>query len=236
MELKSKELKRRARENLNGKYGLPMGAFVVTELIVLCITSPFNFALQRNPSVSQAIIFYLASFIISLLTIILSCGLLQIHLNLARGKDSKFTDLFMFFRKRPDRYILAQLLLIGIIILIMIPFIAFAVCAILFESMLWLILMAVVGVLTIVFLFIVSFSYSQIYCIMVDQPDLGIIAAYRKSREIMQGNKGRLFYISLSFIGLSLLCLLSFGIGFLWVSPYMTQTNVEFYRNIIGEV
>ena len=52
----------------------------------------------------------------------------------------------------------------------------------------------------------------------------------------MKGNRGRLLYIAFSFIGMALLGLLSFGIGFLWIYPYISQTIAVFYRNIIGEV
>ena len=51
----------------------------------------------------------------------------------------------------------------------------------------------------------------------------------------MRGNKARKFYIACSFLGLSLLSGLSFGIGLLWVSPYINQVNAEFYRDITGE-
>ena len=40
MKLSSKELKRQARKTLSGHYGLPMGAFVITELIVLAADLP----------------------------------------------------------------------------------------------------------------------------------------------------------------------------------------------------
>lgn len=52
----------------------------------------------------------------------------------------------------------------------------------------------------------------------------------------MEGNLGRLFYIELSFIGLALLGLLSCGIGMLWVTPYMMQVSVNFYRSLTGEL
>ena len=52
----------------------------------------------------------------------------------------------------------------------------------------------------------------------------------------MKGQKGRLLYLSLSFIGMSLLAICSFGIGFLWVNPYQSQTLIAFYRNVTGEI
>lgn len=236
MNLTSKELKRRARETLSGHYGLPMGAFVVTELIIVAMNFPFQLSLQHNPNNFQLTVYSLASVIISLLSIVLSCGLTCIHLNLARNKEVKFTDLFRFFTRRPDRFILAGLMLMGILILIMIPGFVVTVAAVLFDSVLWYALMTVIWIATIVVLFVISYSYGLIYYLMIDHPDMKLIPIFRESRHKMKGHKGRMFYISFSFIGLSLLCLLSLGIGYLWVGPYMNQTNVEFYRNVIGEI
>lgn len=62
----------------------------------------------------------------------------------------------------------------------------------------------------------------------LDHPQMKARESLKISRQIMKGNKGRLFYIYLSFIGLQILCLLSLGIGSLWVYPYQSQTLVIF--------
>lgn len=49
----------------------------------------------------------------------------------------------------------------------------------------------------------------------------------------MSGNKGRLFYIYLSYIPFLFLGTLSCGIALLWVIPYMNATLAEFYMDII---
>ena len=90
MKLTSKELKRRAREILTGHYGLPMRAFLIIELIVLLISSPFGLPLESRPNAFQLAIWLLSSLIISLLSTVLRSGLTQIHLNLSRGKKAGF--------------------------------------------------------------------------------------------------------------------------------------------------
>ena len=82
----------------------------------------------------------------------------------------------------------------------------------------------------------ILFRLALMFFLMVDHGNMGVIEAFRESSELMQGNKGRLFYIYLSFIGWSLLGLLSCGLGMLWVTPYMMQTTVNFYREVIGEL
>lgn len=236
MKLSSKELKCRARATLTGHYGLPMGAFVVTELIILVVNMPFNLSLQLNPNEFQILISSLASMIISLLSIVLSSGLIYIHLNMARGKETKFSDLFRFFTRRPDRFILAGLLMIGVMFLVMLPAVLVTTAAFILDSALWYAVLALMWIATFIAVFIISYSYGLVYYFLIDHPDMKLMESFRQSRYEMRGNKGRMFYIGLSFLGLLLLCMLSFGIGFLWIAPYMNQTNVEFYRNVIGEI
>lgn len=72
--------------------------------------------------------------------------------------------------------------------------------------------------------------------LLLDHPQMKARESLKISRQIMKGSKGRLFYIYLSFIGLQILCLLSLGIGSLWVYPYQSQTLVIFYLDVVGEI
>ncbi len=236
MKLSSKELKRQARETLSGHYGLPMGAFVIMELIIMAANFPFNLFLRKYPTNFQIIVSSLASMIISLLSIVLSCGLIYIHLNLARKKETSLSDLFRYFSRRPDRFILAGLMLIGIMLVLMIPAVVCTGFVLMIDSVFWIVLTVILWIAAIVIMFIVSYSYGLIYYLLIDRPDSRLPDIFRESRRLMNGNKGRMFYISLSFLGMLFLSILSLGIGFLWVGPYMNQTSVEFYRNVIGEI
>lgn len=236
MKLSSKELKRQARETLNNRYSIPMLAFSLTQLLVVVISLPFESMLPTNPNPVQLLIYLLATFIIGLLSIILSCGLIKIHLHMARGEEVKLMDLFYYFKNRPDRFILAGLLMMGIVFLLMLPAFVLTIFSILFNSDILLIAMAVAWVITVIILLPVSFSFSLIYYILIEKSEAKLIEIFKESNQLMKGNKWRLFYVNLSFLGMNLLSLLSFGIGLLWVGPYMNQTLVEFYRNTIGEI
>ena len=48
----------------------------------------------------------------------------------------------------------------------------------------------------------------------------------------MDGRKGNLFCLDLSFIGWALLAALTAGIGNLWLMPYMTVSRAAFYRSL----
>ena len=53
-----------------------------------------------------------------------------------------------------------------------------------------------------------------------------------RSQELMKGNKWRYFLLALSFLGWILLGILSLGIGFFWIIPYIETTTAAFYYDI----
>ena len=54
------------------------------------------------------------------------------------------------------------------------------------------------------------------------------------SMQMMDGNKWRLFCLRLSFIGWDILCGLTLGIGYLWLTPYKQVAEATFYREVSG--
>lgn len=52
---------------------------------------------------------------------------------------------------------------------------------------------------------------------------------------MMRGHKLELFLLHLSFIGWFLLCILTLGIGFLWLTPYVHSTQAAFYEDVKEE-
>jgi uncharacterized membrane protein len=77
-----------------------------------------------------------------------------------------------------------------------------------------------------------SLSYSMAYFILLDNPDMGALEAITESRKMMNGYKGKLFGLYLSFFGWFLLGTLTLGIGLLWVGPYMSLSVANFYEDI----
>lgn len=59
---------------------------------------------------------------------------------------------------------------------------------------------------------IAAFALSQSFMIMADHPEKGIVDCLRESNQMMKGNKGKLFCLSLSFIGWVILASLLVGI------------------------
>ncbi len=90
---------------------------------------------------------------------------------------------------------------------------------------LWTLLLIVPG-------FIKAYSYSMTSYILIDDPNLTVREAVRKSQRMMAGHKFDLFWLQLSFIGWGILSILTMGIGFLWLIPYYTTAQAAFYRNL----
>ena len=52
----------------------------------------------------------------------------------------------------------------------------------------------------------------------------------------MNGKKGKLFCLDLSFIGWMIVGSLAFGVGTLWVTAYMQSARANFYEDIKAEI
>lgn len=89
--------------------------------------------------------------------------------------------------------------------------------------------------LLIVPIFIKPFSYAMTFYILRDHPDMSADDAITKSREMMDGNKYKLFCLYFSFIGWYLLGILTLGILYIWLIPYVRAAKAQFYLDLRGE-
>ena len=81
---------------------------------------------------------------------------------------------------------------------------------------------------------ILALGLSQTMFILADEPEIGPVEALKKSWEMMKGHKADYFVLGLRFIPWALLCILTFGIGFLWLGPYIQVTYANFYDALRG--
>lgn len=79
---------------------------------------------------------------------------------------------------------------------------------------------------------IVACGFGMTYFIMIDDPNISGIDAMSESWNMMNGHKWDFFCLNFRFIGWALLCLLTCGIGFLFLEPYITVTQMNFYRKL----
>ena len=79
---------------------------------------------------------------------------------------------------------------------------------------------------------LLPFAYAMTPFVLVDNPELSCYEAIKRSQELMKGNKWRYFLLALSFLGWILLGILTLGIGFFWITPYIETTIAAFYNDI----
>ena len=91
---------------------------------------------------------------------------------------------------------------------------------------LWALLLLIPGI-------IAAISYSQVYFVKLDNPDMEVMDVLKKSKELMNGHKMDYFVLQLSFIGWVILGALTLGILYLWVIPYMSVTEANFYNELV---
>ena len=77
-----------------------------------------------------------------------------------------------------------------------------------------------------------SLSYSMTPFILTDNPSIGYSRALKLSIAMTCGQKWQIFVLHLSFIGWGLLAVLTFGIGFLFLSPYVFATQAQLYARL----
>lgn len=79
-----------------------------------------------------------------------------------------------------------------------------------------------------------SYYYQLAYIVAVDNETLTNKEVVEKCKEIMQDKRWKLFCLQFSFIGWMILSSLTFGIGMLWLLPYMQGSMIEFAKDALG--
>jgi len=91
--------------------------------------------------------------------------------------------------------------------------------------LLWMLLLIIPGI-------IAAISYSMTFYILADDNSISAMDAINKSKKMMNGYKWKYFCLHLRFLGWALLCLLTLGIGFLWLAPYVHISVAKFYDDV----
>ena len=136
----------------------------------------------------------------------LSFGYIFISMKIYRNEMTKTNDLFVGFNdfgRTFSLYIINSILIF-----------------------LWSLLLIIPGIIK-------ALAYSMSYYILADNPTLSQSEARRRSEQLMNGHKFRLFCLLLSFLGWILLSFLTFGILLFFVYPYIEVATAAFYDDLI---
>ena len=221
--LKSKELRKKAWESLKGKYWMAFAVIIVTGLIgsvgnafvtfgqnlseVLGLVDPaeMDSTMAIGALVLNGVV--IVSAIIGALFSIFVTNAITVGVSnyFIKNTDSKpsFADAFSGFKVKYSRNI-GTLLLVGI------------------KTVLWSILFIIPGIIK-------TYEYAIIPYILAEDPEISSKDAFNKAKQMMKGNKWRLFKLEFSFIGWFLLCVLTLGIGTFFLIPYVNAATAEFY-------
>lgn len=225
------ELKGMARQMLLGRYQVPMLAMILSSLIPSLFLLPFNYLCSDRSAIPmQAVLYYLASFMITLIELLLNCGVKRIHLSIARGQQVQVSDMFWVIKNRPDRILIGGFLITLIAWIPLIPSFVFDLTAPeTLSTGMYLMISELLSMTGLFVGFLITLPLYFVFWIYAEDPDIDTREAFRSSLSLTRGAKWRLVLMELSFIGWLLLGALTIGIGLLWIMPYMEQSFTNFY-------
>ena len=208
-----------AKLALSGNWALAVGVSVVAALLggLVCGSN-----VSLTTDIDSDVLQMLPPFVISYLRIVtpiaLVLGIIQwivggtirlgycrFLLNLHDCKKASIGDLFSQFDRFGDGFCLA--LLQGLFVF------------------LWSLLFVIPGI-------VATYRYAMAPFILTEHPGMRASDAIDASKYMMRGYKMDLFILDLSFIGWGFLCILTLGIGNLWLNPYQNMAYTAFYREL----
>ena len=245
--LSASDYRSRARESLKGKYWPAVGVTLLASLIMGGVggaSFSFNMSEENVPTsindlIPQSLIPLIAGIFATVIVIALAIavahfivtgvtqmGLAKYNIKLCMGEDANLKDLFAYYKTRLGTGILAKFLVDLFLslwsLLVIVPLFSLAFAMVIFVS--------------IPFVYIFYYRYVLVYYLLADDDTLGAVAAIRKSKELMKGNKWKLFCLDISFIGWEFLgAMACCGMGTYFVAPYIGNARAHFYCELVGK-
>lgn len=205
------ELKQKALNQLDGKKKDAALTFLVYIIITGIVSKVANTIFPGEKYDFQGITYTtsnpIATLIIFAAGVFLGLGFTSYFLKIVRGEETGIEEVFSKTKIFPKALV---------------------------SSILTSFLCALGCILFIVPGIIISIGYAMINYIYIDNPEIGITAVMKKSREMMKGHKWEYFCLNLSFLGWMILGILTIGILYFWLIPYMNTTFANFYEKIKG--
>lgn len=232
------KIKENARAGLAGKWG--KGACIVLAYLGFFFVIGIVVGLLGEESVIGSII-DLASTIIQVPLIL---GVSYAFIKLKRNEEVKAFDFLSLGFSNFGR---AWKIGLREILKLILPFIVMIIGAILFTfgtvsvvisgtgSTGLVLIGGITYLVSIIWFAVRSLLYSLTAFVAYDNPNMNSLEVVNESARMMKGNRGKLFLLLLSFIGWAILAVLTLGIGYLWLMPYMMVTEVCFYEYLLGK-
>ncbi|MCC8046414.1 MAG: DUF975 family protein [Clostridiales bacterium] len=233
----TKEIKCYARCVLTGKHASLAGITLLLEALNLLLSA---LALQAAPyesGVISTLLYFGCSILVNIIYYILLAGLYGIYLDIVNNRSYRWKDLFSAFTEHPEPvaiFSVIQYVLSYVLMQVAVWWLSIVINWAFYGEAANLIISTAVLVLTMVLYVYLQISFAMVLFIRATDPWQSFGEMMKKGWQLMDGRRSRYFTMMLSFIGMYLLSLLSFGIGFLFVNPYMFTTEGYFYKMIEG--
>ena len=182
----------------------------------------------------QVVFYSLLALPAGILFRMLHIGFCFLMLKLYCGRPIAISDLFYAFTAQTKTALLLSLVMAAFHVVPMIPFTVFSMkyTGTMHDMDLAIALFCYTPAL--VLKTMLNLIYSQAVYLMLDFPACPVKQLLRDSRLLMQGHKGRLFYIQVCMLPFILfLGVCTCGIGMLWITPFIYAVQTEFYLDLV---
>ena len=177
---------------------------------------------------------YILLALTSVFTTVFKVGISYFFLNIACGGTARVADIFYGFKNQFSKCLKLSAVFVLVSQLVDIPnaTISYLDPNVPLSTTQLIILFAAL-VMGFILYTIIYLGISQSFFLILDFPNYSAMELLKLSMRIMKGHKLRFLLLELSFIPLMLLSLLTFGIGNLWLNPYMQLTYTYFFLNLM---
>ncbi len=166
-------------------------------------------------------------------------GLCRFQLDLIDSAKPDVATLFCGFKNMFLKALALSLVQFVIVfaVWVVVAIVAIVLCivtaAVGYHTLLAFLVVAVVA-LGVAAVIVITYRFRMTFYILADNPDIDLMDTLRESTRMMAGNKWRLFCLQMSFIGWSMLCALTGGLGLIVLNPYQGQAEAIFYHHVSG--
>lgn len=242
MKLLPKELRRRARAALDGKYFFAVNLTISMSLFTFALSLLLqSSSLPASDSIVNQALYWVLYGIILLLNALIETGLIRFLYGLCQNKLIRERGiLFYAFKNQPDTFILTYAFRYLISLIWFVPALYYylkipmvidlaAIPADLFTNLGRAVLLALAGLIPAVLL---AIPYSLAVYVQLDHPNCSAREALRESRRLLRGSHCRVLRLWIGFLPLCLLGLGTLGAAFLWIRPYFHASMAQLYLEL----
>ncbi len=236
----SSELKTRAKDLLDGRYGSAMLILFLGNMLPWALSTvvngflgAFRLLVPLSP-LTRVLLALLVSAVITFFTNIFSAGYALFFLNMACRRSCEVSNLFYGFRWQFRKCLALSGFFTAVSFILQLPY---SICYSMFlqtDNSYWVIGALLSASAALVLSTLITLVFSQCFYLLLDFPDYSAKQLLQGSMRVMKGHMGRLFYLRVSFVPLILLGVLTCGIGLLWLEPYMQMTYTCFFLDIMN--